>query len=103
MNSFDRSQFLVPAESLLPGTAGNFASFPRPANLFQPIAPPQNANLLRAEVEILPAEQCLFTTSEYSVFAAQSWQMPRLMDEIGRLREITFRGVGEGTGKSSDI
>lgn len=28
---------------------------------------------------------------------------PRLMDEIGRLREITFREVGGGTGKDKDI
>ncbi|HBB04814.1 TPA: hemolysin [Patescibacteria group bacterium] len=28
---------------------------------------------------------------------------PHVMQEIGRLREITFRGAGGGTGKSSDI
>jgi putative hemolysin len=33
---------------------------------------------------------------------AQAHQIPNLMKEIGRLREITFRMAGEGTGKACD-
>jgi putative hemolysin len=29
--------------------------------------------------------------------------LPHLLDELGRLREITFRAAGEGTGQSSDV
>ena len=97
------SQTLVQTEPSLPNLPGNIAAFSHPSIAFQPIAPPQDTQTLHAEVAALPPEQLLFDTSEYSVFTARSWQMPHLMDEIGRLREITFRAVGEGTGKASDI
>jgi hypothetical protein len=33
----------------------------------------------------------------YEVFFAEANKIPNLLHEIGRLREITFREVGEGT------
>ncbi len=30
-------------------------------------------------------------------------EIPHLLQEVGRLREVTFRRVGEGTGKSRDL
>ena len=33
---------------------------------------------------------------------ATSSQIPALMMEIGRLREVTFRAAGEGTGRAYD-
>jgi putative hemolysin len=77
---------------------------PKPQQpIFQPIAEPHRADLLIADLERLPIQQQLFSHTEYAVFAAKAWQMPRLMDEIGRLREIAFRKVGEGTGKPLDV
>ena len=38
-----------------------------------------------------------------SVYQAHSHEIPTLLPEIGRLREITFREVGEGTGNDIDI
>lgn len=38
-----------------------------------------------------------------SVYQAHSHEIPTLLPEIGRLREITFREVGEGTGKDIDL
>ena len=38
-----------------------------------------------------------------SIFTVTSAQAPRLLLEIGRLRELTFRMAGEGTGRSRDI
>jgi putative hemolysin len=64
-------------------------------------AAPQNR--LVAEIEALPAERRVAENAEFCVYAAQSREIPQLLQEVGRLREITFREVGEGTGKSSDL
>jgi putative hemolysin len=37
------------------------------------------------------------------VYCAEAGAIPHLLDEIGRLREITFRAVGEGTGHARDL
>ncbi len=83
-------------------TFSPFPAKPKPRN-FQPLATPHDTKQLIIDVEKLPLEQRLFNNADYAVFYAKAWQMPRLMDEIGRLREITFRQVGEGTGKSIDV
>ena len=55
------------------------------------------------EVTDLPAEQRLLAQGEFDVFYMYGPQAPGLMREIGRLRELTFRDVGEGTGLETDI
>jgi len=45
----------------------------------------------------------LLKSKNYEVFFAQSKRIPNLKFEIGRLREITFREVGEGTNESIDL
>jgi putative hemolysin len=45
----------------------------------------------------------LSESKNYEVFFAPANEIPNLLDEIGRLREITFRDIGEGTNKSIDI
>jgi|WetSurMetagenome_2_1015567.scaffolds.fasta_scaffold06104_1 putative hemolysin len=69
----------------------------------QPVADPVAADLLAAEFECLREKYELFTTGNYSVVCAPAWVIPRIFNEIGRLRELTFREVGEGTNKSLDI
>jgi len=65
----------------------------------KPVAP----SLLAAEVAALPDENCLLRHKHMAVLVADSEQIPHLLREIGRLREITFREVGEGTGNAMDI
>lgn len=67
------------------------------------VAPPEPSARLSAEIRRLPASQCVYASSEYQVWAALRRQMPALMNEIGRLREVSFRAVQEGTGKARDI
>lgn len=43
------------------------------------------------------------TTATFDAYTAESGRIPKLLREIGRLREITFRAAGEGTGKSLDV
>ncbi|MGB6268049.1 MAG: lysophospholipid acyltransferase family protein [Olleya sp.] len=56
------------------------------------------------EVEALRQKDCkLLTSKNYEVFLAKAEDMTNLLREIGRLREITFREVGEGTNESIDL
>lgn len=45
----------------------------------------------------------LLESKNYEVFFANAKDIPNLLHEIGRLREITFRDVGEGTNKPIDL
>lgn len=45
----------------------------------------------------------LFTSKIYRIYLGDSKDMPHMLREIGRLRELTFREVGEGTNKSLDL
>ncbi|MDO3642504.1 lysophospholipid acyltransferase family protein [Mucilaginibacter sp. L3T2-6] len=80
-----------------------------PRNLFkikkQPaeIAPPIAADILEKEVANLREDYLVWTEKNYEVFIAPTTQIPCTIREIGRLREITFREIGEGTNKSIDL
>ena len=45
----------------------------------------------------------LVATDKFIICAANSREIPNVLNEIGRLREITFRNAGEGTGKPVDL
>lgn len=45
----------------------------------------------------------LIQKAGFEVYLAQATLMPNIFAQIGRLREITFRSVGEGTNKKTDI
>ena len=75
----------------------------KPSSGQSPVAPPQQAECLAFEVAGLPEEQLLTGNGDLQVFLAEPRQIPCLLLEIGRLRELTFRAVGEGTGKELDI
>jgi len=69
----------------------------------EPIVDPQPADLIINEIAGLRKDYHLFTIKNYSVFCVPSSRIPVTMNELGRLREITFREVGEGTNQSTDI
>jgi len=45
----------------------------------------------------------VWTEKNYEVYIAPTTHIPNILREIGRLREITFREVGEGTNKKIDL
>ncbi len=45
----------------------------------------------------------LLESKSYEVFFAETKEIPNILHEIGRLREITFREVGEGTNTPLDL
>lgn len=56
------------------------------------------------EVELLRGSDCrLLQSKNYEVFFTEANKIPNILYEIGRLREITFREVGEGTNESIDL
>jgi putative hemolysin len=69
----------------------------------EPIAAETPVETLAAEIGSLRESQCIEESREYSVFLASALEIPNVLQEIGRLRELTFRMVGEGTGKAADL
>jgi putative hemolysin len=69
----------------------------------QPIATAEPAELLATEIERLPKDHCLAESGDLAVYFAKAGEVPRMLLEVGRLRELTFRGAKEGTGKSLDL
>jgi putative hemolysin len=64
----------------------------------------KNVSLFIKEVDALrEGDGRLLESKNYEVFFANPKQIPNLLHEIGRLREITFREVGEGTNKAIDL
>ena len=60
-------------------------------------------SLLVSEVAALTREQRLFRAGDLEVYVTPAYAIPAVLEEIGRLRELTFRAAGEGTGKSTDL
>jgi putative hemolysin len=73
------------------------------ASTLAPIAAAVDPALLEHDVRALPGEAKLLTSGAYDVFCAEAALLPHVLPEIGRLREATFRAVGEGTGHSIDL
>ncbi len=68
------------------------------------IAMPANHDEILAEVdEIRKNDHRLLQSKNYEVFFVSADKIPNILHEIGRLREITFRAVGEGTNESLDL
>ena len=80
-----------------------------PRNLFKikkraaAVVPQIPSAVLEKEVEPLREDYLVWSEKNYDVFIAPTSAIPNVIREIGRLREITFREVGEGTNKSIDL
>jgi len=55
-----------------------------------------------SEIAGLAPDRRLLSSGAFDVFCAAAGEIPSALNEIGRLREITYRAVGEGTGLSHD-
>lgn len=73
----------------------------KPVAAAEEIAPAVGKDLLAAEIAQLEGGK-LFEVGNYVCYIARAEEIPHLMVEIARCREVTFRAVGEGTGKSLD-
>lgn len=71
----------------------------KPQDLIAPIP----VEIIEAELEKIKHDYLLFESGNFIVYLASATEIPEIITEIGRLREVTFREVGEGTNKSIDI
>lgn len=69
----------------------------------QEIIPPVNPELIKEEIARIPEDFKLFEVKNYQIYCTGSNLIPNTLREIGRLREVTFREVGEGTNLSMDL
>lgn len=68
------------------------------------IAKPANQDKILEEIaEVKKGDYRLLQSKNYEVFLVTADKIPNILHEIGRLREITFRAVGEGTNESLDL
>ncbi len=67
------------------------------------IIAPIDPDLIISDVNGLAPEYKLFASRNFVVYCAPSSKLPNILNEIGRLREITFREIGEGTNLSIDV
>lgn len=68
------------------------------------IASAMRKEVMQGEIEKLREKDCrLLQSKNYEVFLAKEKDMPFILKEIGRQREVTFREIGEGTNNSIDL
>ena len=105
----DFHQYLRKKTYMLANPFEKSTSYINPNNFKIPKSPkkiiePVNADLIREELKVLDDnDSLLFTSKTYRIYLADSKDIPNTLNEIGRLREVTFRAVGEGTNKSLDL
>ncbi|KAA2218886.1 GNAT family N-acyltransferase [Maribacter flavus] len=68
------------------------------------IASAMRKEVMQGEIEKLREKDCrLLQSKNYEVFLAKEKDMPFILKEIGRQREVTFREIGEGTNNAIDL
>lgn len=84
-------------------SAGKVAERKKQTEAWAPLIAPVKPALLRAELESLPPADCLLTSGTFKVYRFLGAELPHTLREIGRLRELTFRSVSEGSGSECDL
>lgn len=69
----------------------------------EPLAVEQSAADLAFEIDRLPDSSLLCSQGPFEVYCTPALNIPTVLQEIGRLRELSFRRVQEGTGRSADL
>jgi putative hemolysin len=69
----------------------------------EPVAAAVPTTALASEIAALPGGTRLLTSGDWQVHYVTADHAPLALQEIGRLREATFRAAGEGTGRASDL
>ncbi len=75
----------------------------KPRRAPQRIAAPILREEAADEIAALPADARLAKSGSLEAWIARAPDIPRTLAEIGRLREVAFRAVGEGTGRARDL
>ena len=63
-----------------------------------------SSDLIEDEIlRLREKDRRLLQSKNYEVYLAPAQEIPNILREIGRLREITFRAIGEGTNEAIDL
>ncbi len=92
-SGFDRKSFLknIPTHIRIPRSPKD-------------IAEETSNEVMQTEIEFCRQnDKRLLQSRNFEVFLAQKKDIPNIVKEIGRLREITFRAIGEGTNLAVDL
>jgi putative hemolysin len=74
-----------------------------PAKAQDAVAEAVPRELLEKDIQQFPGQSLIDENREFAVYITEASAMPNLLQELGRLREVTFRAAGEGTGERTDI
>ena len=66
------------------------------------VAPAVETSLLESEVDAIK-DKLILEKENFEIYVCKSSLIPNTVKEIGRLREETFRSIGEGTNKATDL
>jgi putative hemolysin len=69
----------------------------------QIVKPANHEQILQEVNDLKKGDYRLLQSKNYEVFFVTADKIPNILHEIGRLREITFREVGEGTNEAIDL
>jgi putative hemolysin len=106
LSSFENDKDLVNylrLNTYLMSSNGDETSIKSPTINEQSVIEPVETQLLQQDLELLPADAMLHEQNDFIVYCASTQNIPHVMQEIGRIREQSFRAVGEGTGLACDI
>ena len=67
------------------------------------VTPANQENMIAEVIKLRDSDSRLLQSKNYEVFFTEADKIPNILHEIGRLREVTFREVGEGTNESIDL
>ncbi|WP_417431255.1 lysophospholipid acyltransferase family protein [Halpernia sp.] len=99
---YDKRKSLIDVLKL-PNLALKFPNL-KSANIVQNIIDETPQEDLIAEIKKLKEqEKMLFANGNYEMFFAKYEDIPSIMREIGRQRELTFRAIGEGSNLPFDL
>jgi putative hemolysin len=100
----DRASYLRARTYLLASSFVKAHRNDRPAIVrAAPVAPPVSPSLVADDIERLRPDRLVNETGSLAVYCARASELPHVLSDIGRLRETTFRSVGEGTGQPRDL
>lgn len=71
----------------------------RKETIFKPLP----KELIQAEITALSIKRLVVSRDKYDVYIVSANEISHVLKEIGRLRELTFRAINEGTGKKIDL
>ena len=90
-NSFEEENFKL-----------TFPKFTSPKAAKQIVKPANHEQIIEEINFLKEGDYQLLQSKNYKVFLVTAEKIPNILHEIGRLREITFREVGEGTNEAID-